>query len=125
MAKLAFYVKCSNFSVEFHFFNCTVYMNILSKLPSFLRNFYILSLLIFLTWMLLLDSNDFISQAKLSSKLKNLEAEKTHYLEKIEEVKKDREELLSNNELLEKFAREKYLMRRKTEDLYVIVEKEQ
>lgn len=99
-------------------------MNILSKLPAFLRNFYVLSLLIFLFWMLVLDSNDFVSQAKLSSKLKNLEAEKAHYLEKIEEVKKDREELLSNNDLLEKFAREKYLMRRKTEDLYVIVEKE-
>lgn len=99
-------------------------MNILSKLPSFFRNFYVLSLLIFLFWILFLDSNDLISQARLSHKLKNLEAEKAHYLEKIDEVKKDREELLSNNELLEKFAREKYLMRRKTEDLYVIVEKE-
>lgn len=89
-----------------------------------MRNFYVISLLIFLCWMLVLDSNDFISQAKLSSKLKNLEAERSHYLEKIDEVKKDREELLSNSELLEKFAREKYLMRRKTEDLYVIVEKE-
>lgn len=99
-------------------------MNILSKLPSFLRNFYVITLLIFVFWMLVLDSNDFISQAKLGNKLKNLEAEKAHYLEKIEEVKKDREELLSNDELLEKFAREKYLMRRKTEDLFVIVEKE-
>lgn len=99
-------------------------MNILSKLPPFLRNFYVISLLIFVFWMLFLDSNDFISQAKLSSKLNNLEAEKAHYLQKIDEVEKDREELLSNNELLEKFAREKYLMRRKTEDLYVIVEKE-
>jgi cell division protein FtsB len=37
-------------------------------------------------------------------------------------VKKDREELLSNQELLEKFAREKYLMKKKTEDIYLVVE---
>lgn len=97
-------------------------MNILSKLPHFFRNFYVLTLLGFLLWMLLLDSNDLISQMKLRNKLSNLQAEKEYYLEKIEEVRKDRQELMSNTELLEKFAREKYLMRKKTEDLYVIKE---
>ena len=100
-------------------------MNILSKLPSFFRNFYFLTFICFVLWMLFLDSNDVISQMKLRNKLSNLEAEKAYYLQKIEEVQKDREELLSNTELLEKFAREKYLMRKKTEDLYVIVEKEE
>lgn len=95
-----------------------------SKLPSFLRNFYVITLLGFLLWMLFLDSNDLIAQFKLSSKLDKLETEKAYYEEKIEEVKKDREELLSNKELLEKFAREKYLMRKKTEDLFVIIETE-
>lgn len=100
-------------------------MNILSKLPPFFRNFYVLTLLGFLLWMFLLDSNDLISQMKLRNKLSNLQAEKEYYLEKIEEVKKDREELMSNTELLEKFAREKYLMRKKTEDVYVIKETEE
>ena len=100
-------------------------MQFLSKLPSFLRNFYVITLLVFLVWMLFLDSNDLVSQFKLSSKLDKLEAEKGYYLEKIEEVQKDREELMSNKELLEKFAREKYLMRKKTEDLFVIVETEE
>lgn len=100
-------------------------MQFLSKLPAFLRNFYVITLLVFLVWMLFLDSNDLISQFKLSNKLDNLETEKAYYQEKIEEVKKDREELLSNKELLEKFAREKYLMRKKTEDLYVIIETEE
>lgn len=95
-----------------------------SRLPPFLRNFYVITLLGFLLWMLFLDSNDLVSQFKLSSKLDKLETEKAYYQEKIEEVKKDREELLSNKELLEKFAREKYLMRKKTEDLFVIIETE-
>jgi cell division protein DivIC len=72
--------------------------------------------------MVFLDSNDLIDQFKLGMKLKNLEKQKTYYLEKIEEVNKDRQELFSNIELLEKFAREKYFMKRKSEDIYILVE---
>lgn len=96
----------------------------LDKLPKFIKSFYFIFGLFFLVWMLFIDSNDLYTQFKLSKKLSDLEDEKEYYLEKIDEVKKDREELLSNKELLEKFAREKYLMKKKTEDLYVIVEKE-
>jgi len=54
----------------------------------------------------------------------SLEAEKAYYLEKIIEVKEDREVLLSNKDLLEKFAREKYFMKKSSEDLYIVVEEE-
>jgi cell division protein FtsB len=94
----------------------------LKKLPRAFRSFYLVSGLIFLVWMLFLDSNDFISRYKLSSKLQSLQNEREYYLEKIEEVEKDRDELLGNKELLEKFAREKYLMRKETEDVFVIIE---
>lgn len=94
----------------------------LKKLPKAFRNFYIVTGLIFLTWMLFLDSNDFISRYKLTSKLRSLENEKEYYAEKIKEVEKDREELMGNRELLEKFAREKYLMKKETEDIFIVVE---
>jgi len=58
----------------------------------------------------------------MGSKLRALESEKEYYLQKIEEVKKDREELLTNKELLEKFARERYLMKKETEDIFIIEE---
>ena len=74
--------------------------------------------------MLFVDTNDFYSQFKKRRKLAELERQKEYYIEKIQEVKKDREELLSDRELLEKFAREKYLMRKKSEELYVIVEED-
>ena len=74
--------------------------------------------MVFFTWMLFFDSNDLVTQYKLSKKLCDLENATAYYEEKIDEVKKDREELLSNKELLEKFARENYLMKKKTEDLY-------
>ena len=92
------------------------------RLPPFTRNFFFLASLFFLVWMSFFDSNDFINQYKLKNKIDNLESQREYYLEKIEEVKKDREELLSNPELLEKFARENYLMKKPTEDIYIIVE---
>ncbi len=89
------------------------------------RNFYLIIGLFFLVWLTFFDSNDLYTQLKQTAKLKGLEDEKEFYLEKIEEVKVDREELLSNDALLEKFARENYLMKKPAEDLYVIVESDQ
>jgi cell division protein DivIC len=94
----------------------------LNKLPKALRNFYVVTGLIFLVWMLFLDSNDFVSRYKLASKLRSLENEKEYYVEKINEVQKDRDELMGNKEMLEKFAREKYLMKKEKEDVFVVVE---
>jgi len=74
--------------------------------------------------MLFIDSNDLYSQFQKRRKLNDLEREKEYYIQKILEVEKDREELMSNDKLIEKFAREKYLMKKESEDLYVIVVEE-
>ncbi len=92
----------------------------IKKLPRFVKNFYFLAGAFFLVWMLFIDSNDLYSQYRKARKLKELERQKTYYIHKIQEVEKDRNELLSDNDLLEKFAREKYLMKKESEDLYVI-----
>jgi cell division protein FtsB len=73
--------------------------------------------------MLVLDSNNLIARFQLSSKLNSLENEKEYYQEKIEEVEKDHNELFGDRESLEKFAREKYLMKKEKEDIYIVVEK--
>jgi cell division protein FtsB len=94
----------------------------LKKLPNAFRNFYVITLAIFFIWMLALDSNNLISRYQLGSKLNSLEDEKEYYLDKIQEVEKDRDELFGDSESIEKFAREKYFMKKETEDIYVIVE---
>lgn len=96
----------------------------MKNLPRLFKNFYFLVGFFFIIWMLFVDTNDFYSQFKKRRKLADLERQKEYYIEKIQEVEKDRQELLSDRELLEKFAREKYLMRKRTEDLYVIVDEE-
>lgn len=96
----------------------------LKKLPPAFRNFYIVCGALFLFWMIFLDSNDLVTRFRMASKLGELEDEKEYYNQKIVEVEKDRNELMTNKELLEKFAREKYLMRKETEDVFVIVDED-
>lgn len=98
-------------------------MNQIKALLPILKNRYVLVGLIFLIWMLFFDSNDLISQYKYKQKLNQLEESKMFYLQQIDEVKQDKEELFTNLEKLEKFAREKYKMKRDDEDLYIVLKK--
>ncbi|MFD2200343.1 FtsB family cell division protein [Shivajiella indica] len=94
----------------------------MGKYLKYTKNFYVMFTLFFIVWMVLIDSNDIVSQFKLRAKVRELEKQKEFYLERKEKIEEDRQELMSNYELLEKFARERYLMKKKTEDLYVVVE---
>lgn len=93
------------------------------RLRPIFRNFYAVTGISFLIWMTFLDSNDLITRFRMSSKLRSLENEKEFYQERIAEVEKDKQELTTNKELLEKFAREKYLMKKPKEDIFIIEEK--
>lgn len=95
-----------------------------NKLPKSFRNFYFLTASIFLLWMVALDSNNLITRFQMSSKLRTLENEKEYYQEKIEEVRGDHDELFGDRESVEKFAREKYLMKKKTEDIFIVEEQD-
>ena len=94
----------------------------MAKYLKYTKNFYFVFTVLFILWMVFIDSNDIMSQFTLRAKLRDLEKQKEFYQERKEKIQTEGEELLNNYELLEKFAREKYLMKRKSEDLYVIVE---
>ena len=93
----------------------------MAKVPKFIKSFFFLFTVAFAGWMLFVDVNDLQSQYRLGRKLRDLEAEKEFYEQQIEEVHQDREELLTDDQQLEKVAREKYLMKKPEEDVYVIV----
>ncbi|MBK6267243.1 septum formation initiator family protein [Marivirga sp. S37H4] len=96
----------------------------MDRIPKIFKNFYFIAGLVFVIWMIFLDNNDLISQLRLSSKYNDLLKEKEYYQEKIKEVEVDRQGLLSDDELLEKFARERYLMKKENEELFIIVQKD-
>lgn len=94
---------------------------IMAKYLKYTKNFYFIFTVLFVVWMVFIDSNDIVSQFTLRMKLRDLEKQKEFYQERKDKIKAEGEEMTSNYELLERFAREKYLMKKETEDLYVIV----
>lgn len=94
------------------------------KPPAFTKNFFFITGVVFLVWMLFFDTNDLVSQYQLRKKVRQLEEKKEYYTQKIGEVNKDRNELMSNPQLLEKFAREKYLMKRQGEEVFIVVDED-
>jgi cell division protein FtsB len=93
----------------------------IDKIPPVLRNRYILTILIFLLWLILLDSNNLISRYKEIKELNNLKTDKEYYLKRIETDREKLFELKTDNNNLEKFAREQYRMKQPDEDLYIIL----
>lgn len=96
----------------------------LEKVPAFFKNFYFITGALFLMWMLFFDTNDFITQYQMKSKLRELKRDRDYYTQLIVEVRNDRAELMGDPSLLEKYAREKYLMKKPGEDLYVVIVEE-
>lgn len=95
-----------------------------NKVPTFFKNRFVLTALVFFVWMLFFDQNDIISQIKLKNQLHELNKEKEYYKKQIKTTQSELENLLNDNEKLERFAREKYLMKKPNEDLFVIVYEE-
>jgi cell division protein DivIC len=93
----------------------------IENIPAVFRNKYILTIIIFLIWLLLLDSNNLIARYKEIRELNRLRNDKEYYLKKIEIDRKKLMELKTDNDNLEKFAREQYRMKKPDEDLYIIL----
>jgi len=91
------------------------------KIPSWMRNKYLLTLLAFFIWMLFFDQNDIVSQVELRMKLSDYRSKQAYYEQQIKDVNREKNELLTNKDSLERFAREQYMMKKDNEDLYVIV----
>jgi len=80
-----------------------------------MRNKYLLTLLAFFIWMLFFDQNDIVM------KLSDYRSKQAYYEQQIKDVNREKNELLTNKDSLERFAREQYMMKKDNEDLYVIV----
>lgn len=99
----------------------TLMNNLLRHIPSWIRNKYVLTALCFVVWILFFDARDFIStHFREKQELKKLEQSKKYYEQQIATTKLELEQLKSNPALLEKYARERYLMKKDNEDLYLI-----
>lgn len=95
----------------------------LKKIPSWLKTKYTFTIVIFLFFLLFFDQNNMITQYSYRSQLKKLETEKEYFNQEITKTRKELEELTKNPATLEKFAREKYYMKKENEEVFVFTDK--
>jgi cell division protein FtsB len=79
----------------------------------------------FLVWLTFFDRNNFIAQLRLGRILSEKRAQKEYYQAEITRDSTSLEELMTDTLSLEKFAREKYLMKRDDEDIFLIVKEKE
>ena len=94
--------------------------NIINLLPKPLRNKYLILLLLFIFWIVFLDDYNLINQNKIKNNVDDLKEQKEFY---ISEIKSDSTELFNlknDSEEQEKFAREKFKMKKEDEDIFII-----
>ncbi len=89
-----------------------------------ITNKYIIATLAFVALLFFSDRNNIIDQFKLRKQYSKVKAEHKFYKQQIEDAKKQRDELFTSDKNLEKFAREKYLMKKDDEDVFVFVKKD-
>ena len=97
------------------------YKDLWILVKPYVKNKYAISLLVFIIWVSFFDENRLISRVSQRAELNKLEEQKEYYREQIEINKKRLNELRTNKNNLEKFAREQYLMKKPNEDIFVVV----
>jgi cell division protein FtsB len=95
-------------------------MKLLGRTISFLRNKFLLAATAFVVWMLFFDRNDVFTQMERKSELNVLRQSKQYFEKQIAENRSFSKDLQFNASAIEKYAREKYLMKRDNEDLFII-----
>lgn len=88
-------------------------------LIKLITNKYFIVLSFFVVWMVFFDENSWINHEEFDDEIEKLENEKRYYKSEIYKdsilVKK-----LENEKELEKFAREKYHMKKENEEIFLI-----
>ncbi len=88
-----------------------------------LTNKYLFVFLIFCVWMIFLDEHNILFLRQNTNKLKRFRVEEKYYKAKISADSQKLKELKTDSKNLEKFAREQFLMKKKNEDIFLIIEK--
>ncbi len=96
------------------------YMKLLTHIPSWLKNKYLLTGAFFVIWMVFIDQKDILAGFESREKLNKLQKSEQHFKQLITESQIELDLLKNNAQSIEKYAREKYMMKKDNEDLFVV-----
>lgn len=92
---------------------------VISKILPIIKNKYYVTLIAFVVWIFFFDGNNIFELYKFRRSYHRLQNERNFYLEETTKVNQEKMELFSSEKNLEKFARERYFMKRDDEDIYI------
>ena len=95
-------------------------MQFLKRIVPHIKNKYVLTLLVFFVWILFFDQNNLVTRFTSQRQISQLESDIQYFRDRIRQDSIRMNELKTDNENLEKFAREQYLMKRENEDIFII-----
>src|SRR5438128_1533843 len=95
-------------------------MAFFARIPSWVKNKYFISFTAFVLWMLFFDRNDLFTQLERKKELREINQSKNYFAQRITEDRKFSKDLQFNASAIEKYAREKYLMKRDNEEVFLI-----
>ncbi len=95
-------------------------MKLLTHIPAWLKNKYFIASFAFIAWIIFFDRNDLLTQLQRNRELNDLQVSRQHYTDQIKDVRKELDQLTTNPEVLEKYARERYHMKKDNEELFLI-----
>jgi len=85
-----------------------------------IKNKYLLITGLMLIWVGVFDRYSIVTRINDEVELRGLKQQEDYYTKMIAQVKKNRDELISNQQTLEKFARERYFMKKDNEDVFIV-----
>ncbi len=95
-----------------------------SPVSKVFKNKMLITGVLFAIWVLFFDSNSIVELSKVVINISKQESQKLYYKESIKMIDEKLNELNSNRDSLEKFAREQYYFKEDDEDIFIIEEKE-
>jgi len=95
-------------------------LKLLSHIPSWLKNKYFLTLVFFIVWMFFFDPQDISSDISHQAKLKELKRNEQHMNQLIATTRQELEQLKTNAQTIERYERERYMMKKDNEDLFIV-----
>jgi cell division protein FtsB len=89
-------------------------------LITILTNRYLLAITAFAVWITFFDENNLFVQHRRTRELSDLKSKIDYYHNQVNLTKKELDDLKNDPAALEKYAREKYFMKRDNEEVYII-----
>lgn len=92
----------------------------MKKIPAILFNKYLLTTVFLLVWMGFFDPKDFFWTSEQRGELVKLQEKKAYYTAEIAKAKQELIDLQANPAAIEKFARERYMLKKDGEEVFIV-----